>query len=56
MTASQLKNVTKINVDNSDNLDEMTLLYNEAKFSLHTMTQENVESVRKGHSNIRKQL
>ncbi|MBU3126914.1 hypothetical protein LGL55_05565 [Clostridium tagluense] len=56
MTASQLKNVTKINVDNSDNLDEMTLLYNEAKFSLHTMTQENVESVRKGHSNIKKQL
>ncbi|MBZ9636870.1 hypothetical protein [Clostridium sp. FP1] len=56
MTASQLKNVTKINVDNSDSLDEMTLVYNEAKFSLHTMTQENVESVRKGHSNIKKQL
>ncbi|GCD12503.1 hypothetical protein [Clostridium tagluense] len=56
MTASQLKNVTKINVDNSDNLDEMTLIYNEAKFSLHTMTKENVESVRKGHSNIKRQL
>ncbi|MCB2299431.1 hypothetical protein [Clostridium tagluense] len=56
MTASQLKNVTKINVDNSDNLDEMTLVYNEAKFSLHPMTQENVEGVKKGYSNIKKQL
>ncbi|MBZ9689168.1 hypothetical protein G9F72_022990 [Clostridium estertheticum] len=56
MTASQLKNVTKINVDNSDNLDEMTVIYNEAKFSLHPMTEEDVESVKKGHSNIKKQL
>ena len=56
MTATQLKNVTKINVDNSDSLDEMTLVYNEAKFSLHPMTEENVASVKKGHSNIKKQL
>ena len=56
MTATQLKNVTKINVDNAYNLDEMTELYNEAKFSLHPMTQENVEKVKRGHSNIKKQL
>jgi hypothetical protein len=56
MTASQLKNVAKINVNNCDNLDEMTVVYNEAKFSLHPMTEKNVESVKKGHSNIKKQL
>ncbi|MBU3189400.1 hypothetical protein K9O30_09840 [Clostridium bowmanii] len=56
MTATQLKNVTKINVDNAYNLDEMTELYNEAKFSLHPMTQENVDSVKRGHSNIKKQF
>ena len=42
MTATQLKNVTKIYVDNFDNLDDMTKVYNEAKFSLHPMTQEKV--------------
>lgn len=56
MTATQLKNVTKINVDNFDNLEEMTQVYNEAKFSLHEMTQVQVEQVKKGHSNIKKQL
>lgn len=56
MTATQLKNITKINVDNFDNLDAMTQVYNEAKFSLHQMTEEQVERVKKGHSNIKKQL
>ncbi|HEY5588047.1 MAG TPA: hypothetical protein VIK86_03720, partial [Candidatus Paceibacterota bacterium] len=56
MTATQLKNVTKISVDNIDNLEDMTQVYNEAKFSLHPMTQEKVERVKKGHSNIKKQL
>ncbi|MGV8983938.1 hypothetical protein [Clostridium sp.] len=56
MTATQLKNVTKINVDNFDDLDEMTELYNEAKFSLHPMTQEKVEKVKRGRNNIKKQL
>lgn len=56
MTATQLKNVTKINVDNVDNLEEMTRVYNEAKFSTHDMTEEQVEQVKKGHSNIKKQL
>ena len=56
MTATQLKNVTKIKVDNFDNLEEMTQVYNEAKFSLHEMTQVQVEQVKKGHNNIKKQL
>jgi hypothetical protein len=56
MTATQLKNVTKINVDNFDNLEEMTQVYNEAKFSMHDMTEEQVQQVKKGHSNIKKQL
>lgn len=56
MTATQLKNVTKINVDNFENLEEMTQVYNEAKFSTHDMTQMQVEQVKKGHNNIKKQL
>lgn len=56
MTATQLKNITKINVKNFDSLDDMTYIYNEAKFSLHDMTEEQVRQVKKGHSNIRKQL
>lgn len=56
MTATQLKNVTKINVDNFDNLEEMTEVYNEAKFSKHDMTEKQVEQVKKGHNNIKKQL
>lgn len=56
MTATQLKNVTKINVNNFDSLEDMTGIYNEAKFSLHPMTQENVERVKKGHINIKRQL
>ena len=56
MTATQLKNVTKIKVDNFENLEEMTQVYNEAKFSMHDMTEEQVQQVKKGHSNIKKQL
>lgn len=56
MTATQLENLTKVNVNNVDNLDEMTKLYNEAKFSLHPMTQEKVVIVTRGHENIKKQL
>jgi hypothetical protein len=56
MTATQLKNVTKIKVDNFDNLEEMTQVYNEAKFSLHDMTQMQLDQVKKGHNNIKKQL
>lgn len=56
MTATQLKNVTKINVDNIENLEEMTQVYNEAKFSMHDMTEEQVQQVKKGHNNIKKQL
>jgi hypothetical protein len=56
MTATQLKNVIKIKLDNFDNLDETTEVYNEAKFSLHEMTEKQVEVVKKGHSNIKRQL
>ena len=56
MTATQLKNVIKIKLDNSDNLDEMTEVYNEAKFSLHDMTEKQVEVVKRAHNNIKRQL
>ncbi|MGK0466795.1 hypothetical protein [Clostridium sp.] len=56
MTATQLKNGTKVNVDNFDDLEEMTTCYNEAKFSVHDITQEQVQQVKKGHKNIKRQL
>ncbi|MCJ7688067.1 MAG: hypothetical protein MUO60_01875, partial [Clostridiaceae bacterium] len=56
MTATQLKNITKVNVDNFDDLEEMTVSYNEAKFSIHDITEEQVQQVKKGHKNIKRQL
>jgi len=56
MTATQLKNGTKVNVDNFDDLEEMTAYYNEAKFSIHDITDEQVQQVKKGHKNIKRQL
>lgn len=56
MTATQLKNATKVNVDNSDDLEEMTASYNEAKFSQHDITEQQVQQVKKGHKNIKRQL
>ena len=53
MTATQLKNVIKLKVDNFDYLDEATDAYNEAKFSLHEMNEKQVEVVKKAHNNIK---
>lgn len=56
MTASQLKNVTKIKVDNIDKLDEMTDIYNKAKFSKKQLKGENLETVKRAVENIKSQL
>lgn len=56
MTASQLKNVTKIKVDNVDKLDEMTDIYNKAKFSRGELKGENLETVKRAVENIKSQL
>lgn len=56
MTASQLKNVTKIKVDNVDKLDEMTEIYNKAKFSRGELKGENLETVKRAVENIKSQL
>ncbi|MGH4119412.1 hypothetical protein [Clostridium sp.] len=56
MTATQLKSVTKSVVDNSDDLEEMTAFYNEAKFSVHDITEQQVQQVKNGHKNIKRQL
>jgi len=56
MTASQLKNVTKIKVENVDNLDNMTNIYNEAKFSNHQIEEEKLGIVKKAVDNIKAQL
>ncbi|MBK5239602.1 hypothetical protein [Clostridium sp.] len=56
MTATQLKNVTKVVVDNFDDLEEMTAAYNEAKFSVHDITEDKVQQVKNGSKNIKRQL
>lgn len=56
MTASQLKNVTKIKVENVDYLDNMTNIYNEAKFSNHKIEEEKLGIVKKAVNNIKAQL
>lgn len=56
MTASQLKNVTKIKVDNVENLDAMTRIYNEAKFSTHEVNVEDLQIVKESVNNIKSQL
>jgi hypothetical protein len=56
MTASQLKNVTKIKVENVENLDNMTNIYNEAKFSTHEVSSESLDIVKKAVKNAETQL
>ncbi|GAA0121662.1 MULTISPECIES: hypothetical protein [Clostridium] len=56
MTATQLKNVTKIKVDSTDGLDDMTDIYNKAKFSIKELSEENLQKVKDSYKNIKKQI
>ncbi|MCM1992617.1 hypothetical protein [Oceanirhabdus seepicola] len=56
MTASQLKKVTKMHVDTPNELDGMALIYNEAKFSDHEMTETQYTKIKENYSEIKKQL
>jgi hypothetical protein len=56
MTATQLNNVTKIKVDNVENIDAMTRIYNETKFSNHEVKAESLVVVKKSVNNIKSQL
>lgn len=56
MTATQLKNVTKVKIDNVDGLDDTTNIYNKAKFSTQELSEENLQQVKNSYENIKKQI
>lgn len=56
MTATQLKNTTKENIENHNYLDEMTDIYNEVKFSNYEPSEEQLDLVKKALNNVKKQL
>ncbi|WP_346932369.1 hypothetical protein [Clostridium sp.] len=56
MTPKQLLNVTKIKIDYCEGLDEISDIYNEAKFSLHVINKEKEQKVEKTVDNIKKSM
>lgn len=56
MTATQLKNTTKKNIENHNYLDEMTDIYNEVKFSNCEPKENQLDIVKKAFENVKKQL
>jgi len=56
MTATQLKNTTKANIENDNYLDEMTDIYNEVKFSNYEPGEDQLDLVKKAFDNVKKQL
>lgn len=56
MTATQLKNKTKSNIENDNYLDEMTDIYNKVKFSNYEPNENQLDLVRKSFDNVKKQL
>jgi hypothetical protein len=56
MTATQLKNTTKANIENDNYLDEMTDIYNEVKFSNYEPGENQLDLVKKAFDNVKKQL
>lgn len=56
MTPKQLGNIVKIKVDNCNEVDEVTNIYNEAKFSTHIINREYAQKVEKYVDNINKKI
>jgi hypothetical protein len=56
MTAKQLENVTKVHLENPEGLSSLTSIYNEAKFSQHQPTEQDVKAMKDGFSKVKKQL
>lgn len=53
MTARQLYNISKVNLDNPEELKYLTELYNEAKFSDHPIEEEAASKAKKVYENIK---
>ncbi|WP_234123064.1 hypothetical protein [Clostridium hydrogenum] len=56
MTATQLTNVTKAHIDESDELDKLSNIYNEAKFSNRLMEKDKFEAMSESFDKVRKKL
>ncbi|WP_061996114.1 hypothetical protein [Clostridium sp. ATCC 25772] len=56
MTATQLKNVVNLKFDNMEGLEDMTNIYNEAKFSNHHIPDEELKKIKEDYENVKKQL
>lgn len=56
MTARQLENITKAYIKNSEGINDLTDIYNEAKFSKHKVTKEQVETMKESYNKIKKQF
>lgn len=56
MTAKQLENVTKAFIDNPEGMDDLTKIYNEAKFSNHSLTKDQLDTIKNSYNKIKKQL
>lgn len=54
MTAAQLKNAAKVIIKNDSYLEEMTHIYNEAKFSKNEPKEKQLEAIRKALNSIKK--
>lgn len=53
MTPTQIKNVVKIKVNNIEGLEDITNIYNEAKFSNHDLTEEHLNKIKDSYNIIK---
>lgn len=53
MTASQLKNVSKAYLESHENINSITNIYNEAKFSSHDSEEEKVKTMKESYKKIK---
>ena len=56
MTSTQLSNVTKIHVEKVEELDHMSEIYNEAKFSTHNIKDDKLRVMKNDYNRIKKEL
>ncbi|ERI94332.1 toxin secretion/phage lysis holin [Clostridiales bacterium oral taxon 876 str. F0540] len=56
MTAKQLENHTRVNIENPQGINNLTEIYNEAKFSNHGVSEDKVKIIKEEFNNVKKQL
>ncbi len=56
MTPKQLSNIVKIKVDNCNEVDEVTNIYNETKFSTHVINSQYEQKVENYVDNINRKI